>query len=168
MWRDGDGSCIDAGAFSISWGVNDLELDKHFADLTESETTESKALQLAWKLYGASRTFFPLPWLVAKGQGGDDNQGRKIPSYGVSVGMEAIMAKYVKDTEERLLHILDEAAVPVYKDALQELRGTLYKWLDRLNSDASQDDLWNNPSKADLSAAIEAIGIQLEDIKKSR
>ncbi|KAH0542455.1 hypothetical protein FGG08_003126 [Glutinoglossum americanum] len=176
IWReeDGDDYCLDAGAFTISRRVDDSELDKYFTDLSApgaaNKTESSEALQWAHRLHGASRTFFQLFWLVADGKGAHDHKNRKIPSYGVYIGIEARSMEYMRDIEEKLLGILGAVGWPadvlkIYRKALKEMRRSHKKWEDRGNSDASKDDLWNNPCQEDLSAAIEAIDKRLEETK---
>jgi len=132
--------------------------------------TARQALQLAQRLHNASRTFFQLFWLVADGKGVYDHKGRKIPPYGVYVGIEARTAEYMRDTEEKLLGVLGAGSWPadvlnVYRDALRETRRGYKRWEDRRNSGASEEDMWNNPDLNDLSAASGAIDKRLGESK---
>ena len=74
--------------------------------------TSRQAFQLAQRLYNASRTPFQLFWLVANGEGVLDHKGRKIPPYGVYVGIEARTAEYMRDMKERLLCLLKSGGWP--------------------------------------------------------
>jgi hypothetical protein len=108
--------------------------------------TARQALQLAQRLHNASRTFFQLFWLVANGKGVYDHKGRKIPPYRVYVGIEARTAKYMRDTEEKLLGVLEAGSWPAnvlndYRDALRETRCSYKRWEDRGNSGTSEEDL---------------------------
>ena len=133
--------------------------------------TGRQALQLAQRLYNASRTFFQLFWLVADGEGAHDRKGRKIPPYGAYVGIEARTAEYMRDMEERLLRLLKSSGWPadvldLYQKSLRETRSGDKRWEDRKNSGASEDDLWNNPELADLSARIRAIDERIDESDK--
>ena|SRR5437773_2213776 len=133
--------------------------------------TGRQALQLAQRLYNASRTPFQLFWLVADGEGAHDRKGRKIPPYGAYVGIEARTAEYMRDTEERLLRLLKSGGWPadvldLYQKSLRETRSGDKRWEDRKNSGASEDDLWNNPELADLSARIRAIDERIDESDK--
>ena len=124
--------------------------------------TATQALQLAQRLRNASMTFFQRFWLVADSKGAYNRKGRKIPPYGVYVGIEARTAEYMRDTEKKLLGALGVRSPPadvleVYQDALREMRHGCERWEKRGKSGASKDDLWNNPDPNDLSAAIGAI-----------
>ena len=87
---------------------------------------------MARRLQIASRTFFQLPWLVVEGPGAYDREEQKIPPYGVYVGIEAIIAEYLQETENRLLERpLDELLAPFkyYRDTLLEMRSGYEKWM---------------------------------------
>ena len=114
---------------------------------------------------------FQLFWLVADGEGAHDRKGRKIPPYGAYVGIEARTAEYMRDTEERLLRLLKSGGWPadvldLYQKSLRETRSGDKRWEDRKNSGASEDDLWNNPELADLSARIRAIDERIDESDK--
>ena len=130
--------------------------------------TGRQALQLAQRLYNASRTPFQLFWLVANGEGALDHKGRKIPPYGVYVGIEARTAEYMRYTEERLLRLLESGSWPagvldLYQKSLRETCSGDKRWEGWGNSDASEDDLWNNPKPEDLSARKRAIGERIDE-----
>ncbi|KAH0563462.1 hypothetical protein GP486_001962 [Trichoglossum hirsutum] len=178
IWRDGDNEIdqhVDAGSFTISKQINNSELDEYFTSLSTPTITDkvegSNALQLAKRLHSASRTFFEFFWLVTEGKGVYDRKGRKIPPYGVYIGIEARVAEYMWEMEKQLFELCSSeiSSWPVnvlglYQATLQEMRSGYEKWKARGNSDVSRDDLWNNPNQEILSAVIEAISKQLEAI----
>ena len=93
--------------------------------------TAEQTFQLAQRLYGASRIFFLLPWLVADGEGAYDKNGRKIPSYGVCAGFDAGVAEYMRSAEKKLLeqlHGLKIEGLKCYRPALRVMRSGYEKW----------------------------------------
>ncbi|KAI9773386.1 MAG: hypothetical protein M1840_007601 [Geoglossum simile] len=151
--------------------ADDSMLDKHFTDLGKmSKTGDSVALQLAQRLFSASRTFFEIFWLVVgDGKGAYDSTGRKIPPYGVYIGIEARIAEYMRDTEKKLLGSLGAGSWPadvcsLYQTALRKVLHGYKRWENRWNSGDSEDDLWNNPSLQDLSAVTKSITKRIEEM----
>ncbi|KAH0556143.1 hypothetical protein GP486_005923 [Trichoglossum hirsutum] len=173
MWRDGDGSYLNAGAFTMVERVDDSILGYHLTELGRLSTNaaESFEVQLANQLHTASRTLFRLPWLVANGRGEHDHMGRKIPPYAVCVEMEARVAQYLKGAEERLFCFLGVSkpidVLNIYRVALHEMRYGYEQWMNRVNSNVGTDnyDAWNDPCQEDLSIAIRAINKRLEEVE---
>ena len=70
-------------------------------------------------------TFFQCFWLVANGKGVYDCKGQKISPYGVYMGIEARTAEYMRDMEERLLHLLELSSWPA--DVLDLYQNSLWE-----------------------------------------
>jgi hypothetical protein len=128
-----------------------------------------QALQLVQRMREVSKSFFQRAWVVAYGQGEYDREGRKIPPYGVYTGLEARLAEYLRDMEEKLIGMgianWPVIVCPIYRDTLLEMCSGYKKWEDRGKSDAAADDLWNNPLPKDLSAVIGAINDRLREAR---